>query len=50
MQQHTVLYIYTVFDPMFLEGVVDTLCGALSSSHSSDDAPDRLAAMQQSVK
>lgn len=47
MQQHA---IRTVFDPMLLEGVGDKFCGALSSPHSSDDAPDRLAAMQQSVK
>lgn len=50
MQQHTVFDINTVFDPMLLEGVEDKFCGALSSPHSSDDAPDRLAAMLQSVK
>lgn len=49
-QPHTVLYIHTVFDPMFLEGVGDKFCGVLISPHFSDDAPDRLAAMQQSVK
>lgn len=50
MHKHTVLYIHTVFDPMFLEGVGDKFCGVLISPHFSDDAPDRLAAMQQSVK
>lgn len=50
MHKHTVLYIHTVFDPMFLEGVGDKFCGVLISPHFSDDAPNRLAAMQQSVK
>lgn len=55
---HCALYIYTHrFDPMLLEGVGegDTFSFFIFGSrfcgpHSSDDAPDRLAAVQQSVK
>lgn len=36
----------SVFDPLPLEGVWDKFCRI----HPSDDAPDMLAAMQQSVK
>lgn len=55
MLHHAVLYIYTCvffcfFDHIFLEGVGDEFGGALSSSYPSDDAPDRLAGIQQSVK
>lgn len=52
MHQHTapLLCKQAASDPVLLEGVGDTSFVAISSPHPSHDAPDRLAAAQQSVK